>query len=214
MATLFFDLDGTLLDVRRRHYAVYAGALVELGVRPLPETSYWNRRREGEGTLTIIGEMPGDMRSRFTSTWLERIERIDYLKMDRVYDGAKDTLVALGKDHKLVLVTLRRDHGTLLLQLRCMGLAPYFEDRVISAASGRTMAKINLVSESLLDDGNIWVIGDSEADTELAAYLHANCLCLTNGVRSAAFLRAKGGRLFASSLRALPGLVAAAAVRG
>ena len=47
---LFLDLDGTLLDVTRRHYATYVDVLESAEMRgvPIPPKEYWVLRREGK----------------------------------------------------------------------------------------------------------------------------------------------------------------------
>ncbi len=197
MATLIFDLDGTILDVRPRHFAVYADIMRELGQPPLSAAEYWRRRREGEGTISIAGALPG-----FEAAWLEKIESREYMAIDRPYDGALDVLRELGRCHRLLLVTLRRDAEALAWQLSESGLSGFFAE-VVSPANQIPARKSELLPY-WLPLGETWVIGDSEADLELAADLGAKCVCLSEGVRSAKFLREAGAPVIASSLRELP----------
>ena len=206
MATLIFDLDGTLVDVRARHYTVYADALREMGVQPLPEAVYWRRRRAGEGTFSIVGDLPGALRARFSAAWLERVEAPESLALDRVYDGVAETLAGLKGRHRLVLLTLRRRRQSLEEELGRTGLAAFFCEAISTSDGTQPARKADLVRGIPRGDG-AWVIGDSEGDIELAQDLGANCLCVTEGVRSAEFLRARGARLLASSVRPLPGLL-------
>jgi phosphoglycolate phosphatase-like HAD superfamily hydrolase len=211
MATLIFDLDGTLLDVRRRHYAVYSHVLRELGQPPLPEAEYWRRRRDGEGTLAVVGDLPGDIVSRFQAAWLDRIESRHYLALDRPYADVRGVLMELCRDHRLVLVTLRRDAAALSWQLWESRLTPFFKE-VVSPSYYIPTRKSELLPY-WYPIGEAWVIGDSEADLELASDLGAKCICLSEGVRSADFLRERGATVIASSVRELPSLLSAYAPR-
>jgi phosphoglycolate phosphatase-like HAD superfamily hydrolase len=208
MATLYFDLDGTLVDVRARHYAVYSDILREMAVRPLPEGVYWGRRRAGEGTSSIVRDLPGELRARFSAAWLERVELPEYLVLNRVYAGVPETLRVLSAGHRLVLLTLRRRRDALEDELSRTGLAEFFGETVSPAARGDPPRKAELL-RGASQDNETWVVGDSEADIDLASDLGARCFCVTEGVRSAEFLRARGARLLAPSVRPLPGLLAA-----
>jgi beta-phosphoglucomutase-like phosphatase (HAD superfamily) len=42
---IFFDLDGTLIDVAPRHYHVYSEVVTELGRTPLAQSVYWRLER-------------------------------------------------------------------------------------------------------------------------------------------------------------------------
>jgi phosphoglycolate phosphatase-like HAD superfamily hydrolase len=205
MTTVIFDLDGTLVDVRLRHYTVYAGILREMGLRPLSEDVYWRRRRAGEGTLSIVGDLPGALRARFSSAWLGRVESRENLRLDRVYEGVHETLEALKEaGHRLVLLTLRRDGDALGDELEQTGLAPYFGETISSSRGVQPARKSALIQ----DPGpGAWVVGDSEADIGLAEDIGAHCFCVTEGVRSAAFLQARGARFLAPNVVPLPGLV-------
>ena len=150
MATLLFDLDGTLLDVRRRHFAVYSHVLRELGQPPLPEAEYWRRRRDGEGTLSIVGDLPADLVFRIHSAWLEGIEAPRYLALDRPYAEVRSVLTELQRDHRLVLVTLRRDAVSLAWQLSESRLAP--SSRNSLAVALHTIAQVR-ASAGLVPDG-------------------------------------------------------------
>lgn len=202
MSTLIFDLDGTLLDCRARHYAVYADLLLEMGYEPLSEADYWDHRRAGKGTFDVTAKMPDDEARAFRITWLNRIERRDYLAIDRPFGGVAPTLMELARRNHLVLVTLRRDPEALAWQLEKTRVAPYFHE-VISPWDDVPARKSQLLG-NWYPMGETWVIGDTEADIDLAADLGVHVICLTNGVRSQEYLHAHGGTLTLESVAELP----------
>jgi len=197
VSTIVFDLDGTLVDVRLRHYQVYADALGEVGVEPLGPGAYWSRRRSGAGTFEIVSGLPGPIYSRFTAMWTERVEAARYLALDRVFPGAPQMLTAFAADYELLLLTLRWNRDALLDELRDLGLDGAFS-AVISPGAGDERRKSALLAGRELG-ADAWVIGDSEADVKLAADVGAEFVGLTCGVRSPAFLRQAGAVKLADS---------------
>jgi phosphoglycolate phosphatase-like HAD superfamily hydrolase len=202
MTTLIFDLDGTLLDCRARHYTVYSETLTEMGCDPLSEANYWQRRRSGKGTLDVISRLPDDAVRSFRLNWFNRIERRDYLAMDRPFGGVAPALMDLARNNHLVLVTLRRDPEALASQLEKTRLAPYFHE-VISPRGDIPARKSELLAE-WYPIGETWVIGDSEADIDLASDIGARVICVTSGVRSQDYLHSRGGVLTLESVAELP----------
>ncbi len=75
MTPIIFDLDGTLIDVSARHYALYRSVISEQGVEALPPDDYWQHRRAGESTIDLLAATPGVDVGRFTEGWMAVIER-------------------------------------------------------------------------------------------------------------------------------------------
>ncbi len=126
MTILYFDLDGTLIDVRKRHYAAYVDTARELGLTPLSEQAFWKERRGGAATEDLIGHVRSSDRERFTERWRLRTDAPSYVRLDTLIPGARATLAALRKSYELVLVTLREDQETLLEQLDELSLSKFF----------------------------------------------------------------------------------------
>lgn len=203
MVTLYLDLDGTLIDVRRRHYLAYAHALNKLGIAPLSEGDYWARRRRGAASPELIGDVQDACRRRFLDRWMELVESPAYLRLDTLVPGAKETLASLAACHDLVLVTLRRDRASLMEQLRELGLFEFFS--AVHSPSDAVYSKVelmNLASEKVAHDAV--VVGDSETDVHTAEELGLVSVCVSGGVRNRRYLEALGPTYVIPSITRLP----------
>jgi len=198
VSTLLFDLDGTLLDVRARHYAVYATLVKELRAEPHTESIFWRRRRAGASAAQLLPELPPGASEQFTRRWLEEIESPRNLRLDVPYGGAIRALRRLAERHRLVLITLRRDPEALDRQLEETGLGAFFQS-VVSSGAGRLMRKAELWPRDRASGATV-VVGDSEADVELATDLGAAGIFVTFGMRSPGFLKNRGATCLSNSL--------------
>lgn len=209
MPSIYFDLDGTLIDVRRRHYAAYAAALRELGCEPLPEGTYWARRRRGAASADLIGSEDESLRQRFLEGWLARVETPAYLRMDRRVPGAIEALDALRDSYHLVLVTLRRERTALQEQLEALRLHDPFVAVISRSDAAGTDSKVELIRSHAgrLEAGSI-VVGDAEADVEAARALKLACVCVTTGVRDESYLRRLHPDILIESVAHLPDALA------
>lgn len=126
LPTIYLDLDGTILDVRRRYYAVYTAIALDLGVEPETDYRFWEHRRQGVPTDWLIASMGDSARKEFGRRWLEEIEQDAYLDMDELLPQAFEALTFLRMHYRLILVTMRRERHALMRQLVNLGIYRFF----------------------------------------------------------------------------------------
>ncbi|MDQ6990312.1 MAG: HAD hydrolase-like protein, partial [Mariprofundaceae bacterium] len=185
--TILLDLDGPLLDGRRRHYQCYADILTAHGYNPMPIDDYWAMKRERKsrreqlavsGAESIYGE--------FLAEWLERIEDTRYLALDCVQVGAVGVLRKwASEDMEVILVTMRNNRENLMAQLELLGLLSYLSNVVVCKHAlggvGKAMALKRFIPD--IDVSSCLWIGDTEADCEAARHLGCRVVLLTEGLR-------------------------------
>jgi dolichol-phosphate mannosyltransferase len=188
---ILFDLDGTLLDVSRRHYSVYSDILTEWNRSPLPFAQYWALKRDKTPLSVILAKSGAeDLTESFGPVWLERIERHDYLEKDSLVAHGRELLDLLRKRHRLFLVTLRHSLKASAEQLRRLSLDDAFQAVLIAGdpeAGGS--CKADLIG-TRLPEATGWLVGDTEADVEAARAIGLQSCSVTWGLRSPNFLHA------------------------
>ncbi len=202
MATLFFDLDGTLIDSAVGITRCVAFALEKLGepVPPEPELRRWigPALRDSFGPLLNDAERTEQAvlhyRERFESEgWREH----------EVYAGIGETVAALSAaGHRLAIVTAKNEpHARRIIDHLPFG--HHFEDVVGATLDGRLSHKPELIGEALrrlqLPAGGISMIGDRRMDIEGARHHGMLGVGVLWGFGGEAELRAAGAdRLVAS----------------
>jgi phosphoglycolate phosphatase-like HAD superfamily hydrolase len=209
MQPILIDLDGTIVDVRARHYDVYSRTMTEMGREPLGAARYWRGRRSGKSTQDLLVSFSAPERARFSRLWVGRVESPQALGLDTLFPGAVAALSELSGRHDLVLVTLRRDRAGLADQLERLGIGHLFA-RVLASGPGPVARKDNLVGIGDLSAGG-YVVGDTEADIDLAKKTGRRLVCVANGVRTRLFLTRQGASVVVPSLRELPAAITEAA---
>jgi phosphoglycolate phosphatase-like HAD superfamily hydrolase len=208
MVALYLDLDGTLVDVKRRHHLAYAEAAASVGLEPVAQREYWARRRRGASTMELA---PADeeRRATFLETWLAEVESAENLRLDTLIPGTRRTLGDLSERYELALVTLRRDWGSLMEQLGWLKLMDFFSavySRGRSEGCGSSKAYLIELATVELDERSL-VVGDSEEDVRAARQVGLGCVAVTTGVRGRRYLEALGPDHLLSSIAGLPGLL-------
>jgi phosphoglycolate phosphatase len=182
------DLDGTILDARERQVALTAAILDELGMPPIDQDAFWERKRGGARTAEALVELgvPGNRASQVQSVWIERVERREWLELDAPLDGARDALAAMREDGAAPFVlTARRDAAAVAWQVERLGLGLDLE--IVDPANAAA-AK----AEVLERRGAAGMIGDAESDAAAASAAGIPFVGVSSGQRSAEFLRAAG----------------------
>jgi phosphoglycolate phosphatase len=190
--TVVLDLDGPVLDGRERHYTCYREILEEHGHVCLPPERYWALKRDRAGPgVQLAASGAETLEPVFRSEWLARIESPRLLALDRVQPGASRKLEAWKRRGlRAVLATQRRERDALRDQLERLCLTGAFDSVVVCETSDKAAAVRRACPE--LDASTCVWIGDTEVDIDAARALGCPAWVVTCGLRSEAFLAARG----------------------
>lgn len=192
----FWDLDGPILDVSDKYYAVYRDILLENNEKVLAKNEYWDLKRAKTSLYDILSKTNAEQSIIiFKELWLNRIEIHKYQKLDKLQPGITEVLKLCKEKNNLVLVTLRRDRQRLLEQLQELNLVDYFE---IILSSGqdikpRWKIKYNLINDYLKSKiaNNNFIIGDTETDIIAGNNLGFISIGVLCGIRNSQLLDSK-----------------------
>jgi phosphoglycolate phosphatase-like HAD superfamily hydrolase len=189
---IFFDFDGTIVDISNRHYEVYTRCISVLNGKPLSKDDYWNGKRQDMRWPQILelSSIDPSNEEDFLNRFIDLIEDTELLKIDTLFDGSRDVLQRLTQNHNLILVSLRRNHDNLIGQLKYLGLDHFFSS-ILSGHSGTRegvlLKKAEVIREiSGYNEGII--IGDTEADIAASKQLQIPVIAVTTGIRDRKFL--------------------------
>ncbi|MDP3973569.1 MAG: HAD family hydrolase [Candidatus Daviesbacteria bacterium] len=187
---IFFDLDGTLIDVSKRYYFVHKKAALVIGKKSLSFKEYWQKKRKKIPENKILNiDSESSQFKEYQKIRINLLENLDYLSLDTPFENVFDTLVALTKKHKLYLITLRRNEKNLNTQLKQLKLNKFFI-KIFSSPPDKdlTITKIKII-KNLGYSKNDLIIGDTEADTEAAKKLGIRSVAVFSGIRTESFLK-------------------------
>lgn len=209
MQPILIDFDGTIVDVRARHYDVYCRTMTGMNREPVSVSEYWRGRRSGKSTQDLLVSFSEEERAQFSRLWVARVESRNALGLDVLFPGALAAIGELAQYYDLVLVTLRRDRSALLAQLDRLGIGRFFQ-QVLASGPRRVGEKDTLEGICDIAAGG-YVVGDTEADIDLAVKTGRGLICVANGVRTRRFLARRGATNIVPSVRDLPAVLTRAA---
>lgn len=189
MPVVYLDLDGTLLDVWPRYYAVMK-SFFDRENKPFVSLDEYRRRkllwvRDEAIVRQAIGGDPrlaDGLLPNYFEWKRERLESEDMLRLDRPIGGLPDFAARLGPAYRLNLISVRRDPELAMSQLREWEMIAPFERidfvRPSSAGNPKRDAIHDRVGPMDL------MIGDSEVDIACGAMLGLRVFHVKTGLRS------------------------------
>ena len=211
-ATLFFDLDGTLIDSAVGITRCIAHALTQLE-HPVPseeELRGWIGPSLRTSFMPLLGD-PARVEAA-VEHYLERFESHGWLE-HQVYAGIGDAVEALHADgHRLAVVTAKNEpHARKIVD--GFDFADRFDTIVGATLDGRSSHKPELIAEALarlaLHADECVMIGDRRMDNEGARARGLRSLGVLWGFGDAAELRLAGATGLVRAPAELPAAVAA-----
>src|SRR3989344_4463452 len=206
---IFFDLDGPILDVKKRYYAVYRYFVVKNNGKPLALDEYWEQKRMNVSLEKLL-QMSGCgglvvEHKKYLS--LHR-EEYAFLQLDELQPRVRELLSHLSKRHNLYLITLRRNTENLLRQLKELNILSFFA-KVLSVAptsESKWQHKVDLLSEDGLQLKAGIIIGDTPTEILAARKVGFTSVGVANGIRTKDILIKAEPHLVVESVKQLESL--------
>ncbi|GAB3381436.1 HAD hydrolase-like protein [Lysobacter fragariae] len=188
MATIFFDMDGTLINSEIGITRCVAHALTQMGLEVPPHAEL--RRWIGPSLRTSFAPLlrDDDKVEQAVLHYRERFESHGWAEHE-VYDGIADAIEALhDAGHRLAVVTAKNEPHARKIAAH-LPFGERFVDVIGATIDGSRSDKPDLIAEALrrLDAApdDCWMIGDRRMDVEGARH---------HGMRNIGVLWGFGGR--------------------
>jgi phosphoglycolate phosphatase len=208
--TIFFDLDGPILDVSERYFRVHQDIIERYGGKSMDKETYWHLKRDRQPLFALLARLGNPTSEHVYRThWFHKIELKRYLRDDRVIGGAREQLKELGKRHTLILVTLRQRRDHLISQLRELTLRPFFTAVLSASPAGADGTKVKqcLIAESGYLNGYSLIVGDTEIDVRAGKALGVPTVAVLSGIRNRNRLAEEGPDWIVEDICSLQDLV-------
>lgn len=200
---IFFDLDGTLLDIDERWYKLHFDLAKYYSFKPLPRNEYiWCKKEKiiEEEIIKKINILLNKIRL-YKKKRLASIELQKYLLFDKVKPGVIALLTKLSKKYKLVLVTKRRKKKNCFTELRRLKILGYFS-KILFVPYEKKYAIIKRRFH-ISEIKNALLIGDTEDDFRSAKQLAIKYILVADGARHKSVLEGIGAKNIVNTITQL-----------
>ena len=201
------DLDGTLLDVSRRHYRVYRDIMDEFQKQPLEQERYWKLKRSKTSWDEVLREsqFPLADSKHFLDTFINRIELPKYLALDGlIHPKVKVALPEIISHADIYLASMRKVRIEVEHQMERLGLSMFFRQLVTPEIAETKTSMLTPFRTS----GRMIFVGDTEEDIHSARELGATMIAVSSGLRSPEFLKRYRPDYIVDSVVELPYIIA------
>ena len=196
---VFLDVDGPILDVSARYYAVH----VAIAGDSMSRDFFWEQKRAGMGGRAIVEHNGLDVSAdEYSRRWVAEIEAAEHMHLDVLQPGVFEAMDALRSFATVTFVSLRQNGPQLRAQLRRLGVA---KDEAILSASpldghGPEL-KVELIRAHGFDAADA-IIGDTRIDLEAGHALGLRTIGVTCGIRTRADLAQASPSIIVANLSA------------
>lgn len=183
------DLDGTLIDARRRQVTVAKQVIGLFGLAPLDGDAFWRLKREGLDTVSALERLayPAAAAREVAKGWMREIETPCWLELDAWLPGALEGLAMLKEaGFPVRVLTARSQPEAALAQASTLGLASWVQ--AFEVVNPRYAAE----AKALKLAGAVGFVGDTEIDARAACLASVPFVGVTTGQRSRQFLKGQG----------------------
>ncbi len=190
---IYFDLDGTLIDVSERFYRLYYDLLDTFNcANKLSKERYWQLKRERFTEEEIVYRTCINVNIKeYNKLRQKLIESSKYLKYDIPFSYTSDTLKRLSGRHRLVIVSLRDSLKKTNKEINKFNLNNFFDKILVhnEDIDNKWKIKVELIkSDCEFRQKESIIVGDTEAEFLAAKGLDIPCYLVSSGIRTKEYL--------------------------
>ena len=191
--TIYFDFDGTLVDVKLKYYKIYCDFIHENGGKSLDVEEFWKLKRAMVNNNDIcqkskLAKRLGDQLKEFTK---QNIEKEEYLLLDSPFDDTFQVLDYLKlKGATVNIISMRRDAVSLENQIIKCGINRYITNIYAPHAilgenfiEGDILSKSHAIRSLGMHKDKAFMVGDTGGDLNSAKHLGWHCVAVLTGLR-------------------------------
>jgi phosphoglycolate phosphatase-like HAD superfamily hydrolase len=185
---IFFDLDGTLIDIRKRYHAAYVNACTAVSIVPKTQNEYWELKRQKISESKIVS-LDSDLFQTYSNLRIQNLEDEQFLALDKPFVGVEELLEDLKqKGYSLFIATMRNHSERVKKQIQHLNLNQYFSEILATPAllnPAKEKAKLIQTKYSIYNvyEKNI-MVGDTEADILCGTSLGFTTIAVESGIRT------------------------------
>lgn len=188
---IFFDLDGTLIDISEKYYRVYRDfMLAHTRRRALSKEKFWRLKRQKQQAAALIKDTA--LVGEYNRFFIENIEQEKYLRFDTPFTFSISLLHDMQlQGLRVYIVTLRRKRANLLRQMKAlhfMGLAIFLSPPALSFDNTSHHVLKRELIQQYAQRGDI-IIGDTDTDILCGKNLDLTTVAVLSGISSYAVLK-------------------------
>lgn len=186
MKKAFLDLDGTLVDSKKRHVEVLRDVLSEHGLSCSRIDDYMEKKTQGFSTKWFLEnclKLDFQLSEKINKMWISIIEEERYLQLDSWYDDSLEFLLFLKKSgYQNTIISARNNEVYARRFIQKSIQNQYIDDVFIVPSKNAIDNKLKVIRDGMEEDSVI--IGDTEVDYESAVISGIEFFILNRGFRS------------------------------
>lgn len=183
-----FDLDGTLIDSKVRHYALMERLFKKNGILPTEffPADYMQYKSEGNSGLNYlmnVMRLPKEIAQELNIQWINSIEKEELLCLDVLYGDSIETCnKCIENNIQIIIFTSRHNSIGTKRQLVNLGLEKYaYKTKIVDSYYQNKVDEIRTINQTEKID---LIIGDTEVDYCAAKTINCPFYMLNRGFRS------------------------------
>ena len=199
-----FDLDGTLIDSKDRHFLLMRKILKEKGISvPMNfEKDFISFKVDGNSGINYlikILDLNLQIAKDIFSEWIEHIEDDNWLKYDKLYDDSIKTCEKCVSNNQIIFfLTSRKNRQSLYVELERLRLNQYPTKVIIVDPVNAKNDKAVALRKIVIEHEKCIMVGDSEVDFHAACQANCQYYLLNRGFRNEKFWKRQGVNSFPS----------------
>jgi phosphoglycolate phosphatase len=175
---VFFDLDGTLIDPRKRLYDLFSELLPQ---SRFSFDEYWQLKRariDQKQLLTEYFSFTEEDVVAFRREWMAKVEDVFRVQSDTPFPYVEKLLSKLYDRYNLFVVTARQKPELVFKQIESFDWAKYFKDIYVTR---QNMTKHDIVRNNVAVTPHDCFIGDTGEDILSGKHLGVKTIAVASG---------------------------------